>query len=51
MNVLDQLPLPLLVTDLDRPNMTLFELNQGLMVELEKRMEQQGSAGPGSVRP
>jgi hypothetical protein len=40
-----------LVTDLDRPNMSLFELNQGLMVELEKRMEQRGSAGSGSVRP
>lgn len=28
-----------LITDLDRPNMTLFQLNQQLMVELESRME------------
>jgi hypothetical protein len=28
-----------LVTDLDRPNMTLFKVNQQLMVELENRME------------
>lgn len=28
-----------LVTDLDRPNMTLFKMNQQLMVELENRME------------
>ena len=27
-----------LVTDLDRPNMSLFSLNQQLMKELEKRM-------------
>lgn len=27
-----------LITDLDRPNMTLFKMNQGLMVELENRM-------------
>jgi len=27
-----------LVTDLDRPNMSLFQMNQGLMVELENRM-------------
>ena len=27
-----------LVTDLDRPNMSLFHMNQGLMVELENRM-------------
>ena len=51
MNALDQVPLPLLVTDLDRPDMSLFELNQGLMAELEETMEQQGSAGSGSIRP
>lgn len=28
-----------LITDLDRPNMSLFHVNQGLMVELESRME------------
>ena len=28
-----------LITDLDRPNMTLFQMNQSLMVELENRME------------
>jgi hypothetical protein len=28
-----------LITDLDRPNMTLFQLNQELMIELENRME------------
>lgn len=28
-----------LITDLDRPNMTLFHLNQDLMVELQNRME------------
>jgi hypothetical protein len=28
-----------LVTDLDRPNMTLFKVNQQLMMELENRME------------
>jgi len=28
-----------LITDLDRPNMTLFEMNQELMVELENRMQ------------
>lgn len=28
-----------LVTDLDRPNMSLFKMNQQLMIELENRME------------
>jgi hypothetical protein len=28
-----------LITDLDRPNMTLFQMNQSLMVELENRMQ------------
>ena len=28
-----------LITDLDRPNMTLFEMNQTLMAELTNRME------------
>ena len=28
-----------LITDLDRPNMTLFKMNQQLMVELEGRMQ------------
>jgi len=40
-----------LITDLDRPNMSLFQLNQQLMVELENRMERQTSGGAGSVRP
>jgi hypothetical protein len=40
-----------LITDLDRPNMSLFQLNQQLMVELENRMERQTSGDPGSVRP
>lgn len=40
-----------LITDLDRPNMRLFHLNQQLMVELENRMERQTSGNPGSVRP
>jgi len=29
----------MLITDLDRPNMTLFQMNQALMVEMENRME------------
>jgi len=29
----------MLVTDLDRPRMSLFELNQQLMLELQNRME------------
>jgi len=40
-----------LVTDLDRPNMSLFQLDQGLMLELEQRMQSQGTADPGSERP
>jgi hypothetical protein len=40
-----------LITDLDRPGMRLFHLNQQLMVELEDRMERQTSGDPGSVRP
>ena len=28
-----------LITDLDRPNMTLFQVNKELMVEVENRME------------
>jgi len=37
-----------LVTDLDRPNMSLFRMNQQLMVELENRMvEDQNSPHPG----
>ncbi|MFC1688413.1 hypothetical protein ACFL07_01980 [Pseudomonadota bacterium] len=47
MNPLDDIPLILvivlavltLITDLDRPNMTLFKMNQSLMSELEHRME------------
>ena len=35
-----------LITDLDRPNMTLFEMNQQLMVELESRMEGNESWSP-----
>jgi hypothetical protein len=35
-----------LITDLDRPNMTLFQLNQQLMVELENRMEGGASWDP-----
>jgi len=38
-----------LVTDLDRPNMSLFKLNQQLMVELENRMiEDQYSTNSGN---
>ena len=40
-----------LITDLDRPAMRLFQLNQQLMVELENRMERQTSGDPGSIRP
>jgi len=39
-----------LITDLDRPRMTLFQLNQDLMVELERRLERGSVPGPGSVR-
>jgi hypothetical protein len=39
-----------LITDLDRPNMSLFQLDQGLMVELEGRMEEQTSGVPGAER-
>ena len=40
-----------LVTDLDRPNMSLFSMNQQLMVELENRMvEDQYSSNPGVGR-
>jgi hypothetical protein len=35
-----------LITDLDRPNMTLFKVNQDLMVELENRMEGGGLWDP-----
>jgi hypothetical protein len=35
-----------LITDLDRPNMTLFQLNQELMVELQNRMEGGSSWDP-----
>lgn len=40
-----------LITDLDRPNMRLFHLNQQLMVELENRMERQTSTDVGTSRP
>lgn len=36
----------MLITDLDRPNMTLFQLNQGLMLELESRMEAETAGLP-----
>jgi len=40
-----------LVTDLDRPNMSLFQMNQQLMAELENRMvEDQYSSDPGAGR-
>ena len=35
-----------LITDLDRPNMTLFQLNQELMVEMHNRMEGGSSWDP-----
>jgi hypothetical protein len=35
-----------LITDLDRPNMTLFQMNQELMVELENRMEGRAAWDP-----
>ena len=40
-----------LVTDLDRPNMTLFQMDQRLMKELESRMEHQGTATSESLQP
>jgi hypothetical protein len=40
-----------LVTDLDRPNMTLFEMNQSLMVELENRMQGGDSWNPAARQP
>jgi hypothetical protein len=40
-----------LITDLDRPNMSLFNLDQGLMEELESRMEHQGIAAQESLQP
>ena len=40
-----------LVTDLDRPNMTLFEMNQSLMVELENRMQGGDSWDPAAQQP
>jgi ABC-type multidrug transport system fused ATPase/permease subunit len=39
-----------LITDLDRPNMSLFEMNQQLMVELESRMEGNDSWSPGTLK-
>ena len=40
-----------LVTDLDRPNMSLFQMNQQLMVELENRMvEDEYLARPGAAQ-
>jgi hypothetical protein len=35
-----------LITDLDRPNMTLFKMNQDLLVELENRMEVDVTVNP-----
>jgi len=40
-----------LITDLDRPNQTLFEMNQSLMVELENRMEGGSSWDPAARQP
>jgi hypothetical protein len=40
-----------LITDLDRPNMTLFQMNQGLMVELENRMERELSGDTETTIP
>jgi len=40
----------MLVTDLDRPNMTLFKLNQDLMVELENRMLERAPSSPASLQ-
>lgn len=39
------------ITDLDRPNMRLFQVNQQLMAELEGRMEHGGAAALGVTRP
>ena len=36
----------MLITDLDRPNMSLFRMNQQLMIELENRMEGGGYWDP-----
>ena len=40
-----------LITDLDRPNMTLFGINQSLMVELENRMEGGDAWDPAAQQP
>jgi hypothetical protein len=40
-----------LITDLDRPRMTLFQLNQDLMVELERRLERGSAVGQRTARP
>jgi len=40
-----------LITDLDRPNMTLFQMNQGLMVELDNRMQDEVNRDPVSRQP
>lgn len=40
-----------LITDLDRPNMSLFRMDQGLMHELESRMDQYPAPNPGAARP
>jgi len=40
-----------LITDLDRPNMSLFQLNQQLMVELENRMDHEGPGDAETALP
>jgi len=40
-----------LITDLDRPTMTLFELNQQLMVELESRISEEAVPSQDALRP
>lgn len=41
----------ILITDLDRPNMTLFSMNQELMIELESRMENSVESRVGDYQP
>ena len=40
-----------LITDLDRPNMSLFQINQELMVELENRMQGGAAWDPAARQP
>ena len=39
----------MLITDLDRPKMTMFDINDQVVVSLKDRMEQNLAAGPDST--